>query len=157
MSDKIKIGGSFYADMFDDVDSQHIFQLSVKHSERIWAAYIDKWAGTYFKLPGDNWLIKSEEYRIGEWVDDFNRRFSAGIRDTLAEAVAWADEDAVWFCANRSTIFECSWRNFRFNWINFLYCHDDAPIIVNAKYESCAIVFYNNNIGLIDNRHSLSI
>ena len=143
---------SFYAIYFDDIDNQNIYLLSEELSEKIWKDYIDKKVFFYFQLPNDNWLIKSATQVIGQWVEDHNTTSGGRVAEALTEAVAWQDENAVCFCINSSHLIECPWREFKLFWINFLSCHDDAPIIINCNDRSAAFVFYRSDLVIIDGR-----
>jgi hypothetical protein len=155
MSDKIKVQDSFYSYVFDDIDSQHIYQLSNDRSEEIWSEFIHKKANTYFHLPDDHWLVRSEDRVVARWFDDYNSGIPDNVGHALSKAVPWLDDDEVWFCINRSTILECSWRDFRAYWINFLCAHNDGPIIINSRFKFCAFIFYRHNVVLVGSCRAL--
>ena len=146
MTDKTKIGNSFYAYAFEDISGSNIFQLSENLSETIWSEYIDKKADTYFHLSEDNWLINSGERSVVSWFEDFRGGNPSNVGNALKMAVSWSDEDIIWYCINKSSIIECFWREFQAFWIDFLCAHNDAPIIINGKYKLCGFVFYSSEV-----------
>ena len=151
MIDRTPIQNSFYGEYFDD-ESQNIYLLSEKRSEIIWKEYIDEKANTYFHLSDDNWLIKSVTRVIAQWFEDYNAGAYGRVTRSLTEAIAWNDEDAIWFCLNKSHVIECPWLDFKLGWATFLSCHDDAPIILNGSDRSAAFIFCHSDLVIVDGR-----
>jgi len=103
-------------------------------------------------------LIDNDPLIIGEWIGDFNQEKTEGVESLLNTKLKWDDKDKLWFCISKKTILETSWGDFKKLWIEFLYCEDDCPIIINEKNPNCAIIFRPiGDIKIISSPSSVSI
>jgi Protein of unknown function (DUF2947) len=132
------IKDTFYAEFFFE-EEKNIFLLAENSAAHIWETYIDKTSDNYFHLADNHWIIKSQQNFITNWLTDFNNEFSDRIKEILGTKLLWNDEDIVWFCINKHTILESIWSEFKQKWINFLYCENDVPLILN-KFDKTKIL-----------------
>ena len=145
MKEKAPILESFYADYFSDTPTDDIYLLSAWASGDIWTKYIDQKAGSFFRLPENNWLL-GEQVIVGKWLNDYNAEEVENVHDLLSTAVTWEDKDTVFFCINKDAIIEVTWQSFKKRWIHFLQCENDAPVVINTLHPRCAILFRRSDI-----------
>lgn len=141
MNQRTIISRSRFANEFSDARVNTIYQLSNRESQLIWDAYIHKNASSFFKLPDTCWVISSSRVSLGQWLDDFNAEKHERVKRLLEESISWTNKDIIWFCINRNVIIEAQWEEFKMSWINFLYCSDDCPIVINSSGSHCAVIF----------------
>jgi hypothetical protein len=83
-------------------------------------------------------LLKEEEWRLlfqhrnilYNFIDDWNNNCYAHLSDVLREALAFADDAAVFFFWGRDCGVETTWAVFLKYWINFLF-DDEGSILIN--------------------------
>ena len=143
MNKTIPIMISDFSEEFEGVDSEGIVLLTKEQASQVWQKYIDEKATSYFRLPDDNWIIKSEQVIIGEWLSDFNKNRSQETKAKLDSSILWSDNNTVWFCISKALVIETSWYDFKRLWMNFLECEDDGPILLNSKEVNCALLFFS--------------
>lgn len=141
MSQNIMISESVFSEEFQDVDSQGIVLLAKDDALSTWQKYIDENAASYFGLSDDNWLIKSSQTILGQWIKASNDNYIQEVAKLLNSATSWDDEDSIWFCISKYLIVETPWGVFKKTWITFLECEDDCPIILNRRSNGCALIF----------------
>jgi hypothetical protein len=142
MDRNVPIVASDFSEEFEDSDSEGIVLLTKDNALKVWQEHVDQKAPSYYRLPDDNWIVKSNQVVIGQWLPDFNNNESQGVEARLNSSVAWNDSDIIWFCISRALIIEASWYDFKRLWMNFLECEDDCPILLNSKKVGCALLFF---------------
>lgn len=138
---KTNILKSDYADFFVEFESIEIFILDSSESELIWNEYIKSSGKSYSSIENENWLVASDFKVIGDWITDFNNSEISQISNLLGSECVWKDSDTIAFIISKYEIIETEWKNFKSNWINFLYCDDDCPIVINLTNFDSAFYF----------------
>jgi hypothetical protein len=123
---------------FDGLD---VKALNHKESEKIWDLHIKSKHPSYFKLEDTNWLIEANQVSVEFWFDDFNNNCSQRIHSLLDENIDWNSSDVVYYTLSKYLIYKTTWNLFKANWIKFLECEDDCPILINESSKSEAIIF----------------
>ena len=136
------LNSEVYQQYFEELKDKEVFLLSNTESYKIWSQNIDKKADSFFRLPDNNWIVIADQRLIGKWIDEYNLDRYELIFDLLNKSFpSWAEGDTVWFCINKITVIETSWLCFKKQWINFISCEDDCPILINTNKSLCAIIF----------------
>jgi hypothetical protein len=142
MDKNLLIAESEYSEAFEGKDSDGIVLLTKNNALKVWQNHIDAKATSFFSLPNDNWIIKSNHVVIGQWLSDFNNNKGQDVEARLHASVSWNNNDRVWFCISKFLVIEAFWYDFKRLWMNFLECEDDCPILLNSKKANCAILFF---------------
>lgn len=125
---------------FDGYDYSSIVMLDEQESRAFWYKYVDNSAGHYFKLKDDSWLVRSNRSTIAEWETDFKNKQIGKIMSALDARIDWDDNYTIYFCVHRSLVLSTNWGTFKRNWIAFLYCSDECPVIISESSPNQAIV-----------------
>ncbi|MEL6862997.1 MAG: DUF2947 family protein [Bacteroidota bacterium] len=141
MNQKNPVSISHYSDIFEGLACDDIYVLNEQNAITIWKNHVDQKATSFFKLPDEHWLVTGHQETLGHWLNDFNEDHSQRIQQLLNSTVDWNDEDIIFFSISHLIILETSWKTFKNNWIYFLHCDDDCPILVNSSYSKEALVF----------------
>ncbi len=135
------IKNSFYSDEFDDIVDSTIFLLSKNEANTFWANKVGQSGASFMTLPDNHWLVTGQQKIIGRWMEDFNANNSNDIQNILNNEIQWPDSSLIRFCISKDIIIESEWQSFKKNWINFIYCDDDCPIILNMSNSNIALIF----------------
>lgn len=141
MKGRISVQKSQYSEEFDGEYNIEVSVLSKEEAILVWNMYIDSKAASFFNLPDNNWIIASSRYSLGDWLKEFNSSKNDNVKSALSSEVQWNDGDIIWYCISKFLVLESTWKTFKDNWINFLSCEDDCPIIINKNCCGTAILF----------------
>jgi len=141
--ERIEIMKSEYSDYFENIKASNtIFLYSKEFSKELWSNYFDENSKSYFSLDDENWLIKSNEFELGEWIDYFNDDNSELVKKHLQKSIDWELDDEVLFFISSLLSIQTTWEIFLNSWVSFLECDDDCPILINkSNKQKEAIIF----------------
>lgn len=126
----IAVENSEYEDYFENIKSDSVFLLSKSLAIDTWEKIIDLGAASYFSLPDDHWIVKSESKAIGEWFDAYNNDKPFKVAKVLKKHTNWSLSSKVWYFISKKVSFETTWETFLLHWDDFLAIDDDCPIVV---------------------------
>lgn len=132
MTLQIRVSDSEHGSYFnDDVD---VFLFEEERAKTFWWNTFETDARTYFHFPDDCWIVSSGYQLVGRWTK------SNGNMLDDPDLPVWMPEEQVYFCVNDELILTCEFQVFRQNFVDFLFFHDDCPILVSTE-GSTAVYF----------------
>ena len=129
----IDITKTDFAMYFEDLDEVKVCLLDRDESYEKWKKYLGTTNASYFKLEDNHWLVNTNPTFSERWIDDFNNETINSVKAYLDMEVSWEDQSMVYFCISKYLIIETTWSFFKNNWMNFIECEDDCPIVYNEK------------------------
>jgi len=137
----IPVSSTEFSEYFENIGECEIYHLSKNDAELYWRSVFKDSSKSYFSMSDDNWFIKSDFLKIGEWIDAYNATSNIVLSDILTKRIFFKDDDIVRFCISSSCIFQTTWKYFNLYWSKFLAIDDDCSIVLSVKNTDSSILF----------------
>lgn len=137
----IPISSTEFSEYFDDIGNCKIYRLSQNDAELYWHSIFMDNSRSYFSLSDDNWFIRSNSHKIGEWINAYNSNSNIALSEILTKEISWQDDNIIRFCISSSCIFQTTWQCFNLHWSDFLAIDDDCPIVFSTTDTDSSICF----------------
>ena len=116
-------------DFFSEAMPANIFKLEHEAAKDFWERLVSAEARSYFQLPDNHPIAKSNREALGSWVKAYNDDDNKPVQKILMAKIPWVPSQEVFFLAGRTNVLSCLWSEFLEYWDCFIAFSDECPLI----------------------------
>jgi hypothetical protein len=137
----INITKTDFAMYFEGLEGVEVYLLDKDESKKQWHNCLGVTQESYFKLENDHWLVNTNPTFSESWMEDFNNDIIYNIKTYFDKNINWDEKSLVYFCISKYFVLVATWSFFKKNWISFVECEDDCPLVFSDKSNEEVILF----------------
>lgn len=130
-----------------DKEKAQIKPMTEARANVLWDTFISKEADHPDFFSDKDWPSNKSLWTVTE---NWEKRWDSDepeLPQTVLEHISWDLNTVVYFCVNRNTVIETTWKVFQMHWKNFLFM-DDGTLLIGKKRKEAIQFLSNGNFKL---------